>query len=152
MSRISSAVQPLVSAPLTWTRSSLARPIAAVMAIAASDFVLSGSEIDDRHLSAETVERVIAGGDDAARGVEDQAKLGVFFEGGKHFVEDGNLCSEVFRFAPRVARAVRPAHPGSHPVNALVATRCEDPSEARFDVIVRAERRAAERRKMFCPV
>jgi len=29
MSRISSAVQPLVSAPLTWTRSSLARPIAA---------------------------------------------------------------------------------------------------------------------------
>ena len=37
------AVQPLLSAPLTWTRSSLARPIAAVMATAASDFVLSGS-------------------------------------------------------------------------------------------------------------
>src|SRR5260370_965289 len=47
MSRISSAVQPLASAPLTWARRSLARPIAAVIAIAATGhtvgvFIISG--------------------------------------------------------------------------------------------------------------
>ena len=116
------------------------------------DFLAGGSEIDNGHLASEAVKGVIAGGDDAAGGVQNEFALRIFFEARQDFVEDGNFFGEVLGFALGVGGTVRPAHPGGNAVDARVAASREDGSEAGFDLIVTADGGTAESGKIFCPV
>jgi hypothetical protein len=116
------------------------------------DFVVGGGEIDDGHLAAEAVKRVIAGGNDAAGSVQNKVALGIFFEAGEDFVEDGDLFGEVLGFALEVIRAVWPTHPGGDAVDAGETPSAKNGSESRFDLVVTADGRTAEGREIFCPV
>ena len=126
-----------------------------ILEIAADEklhFVIGRGEINDSHLAAQAVKRVIAGGDDATGGVEDEIAIGIFLKRREHFIEDGDFFREVLRFALGVSRAVRPAHPRCYAINAGVAAGFQNGSEARFDFVVAADRGAAESREIFRPV
>ncbi len=103
------------------------------------DFLAGGSQINNGHLASETVQGVIAGGDDAAGGVQNEIALRIFFEARQDFIEDGNFLGEVLGFALEVSGTVRPAHPGGNAVDARVAASTQYGSEAGFDLIVTAD-------------
>jgi len=111
-----------------------------------------GGEVDDRHLAAEAVEGVIAGGNDTSSGVEDEVPLGVLLKTGQDFVENSDFCGEILRLALGIYGAVRPTHPGCNTVDAGVAPRPENGGQARFNLIIAADGGTAERRKIFCPM
>jgi hypothetical protein len=116
------------------------------------DFIGGSSEVNDGHLAAESMERVIARGDDAASGVENKFALRIFFQAGKNFGKHGDFFSEVLRFAFGVGRAVGPTHPSSDAVNAGVASGGENGSEAGFDLVVATNRGTTESGEIFGPV
>ena len=116
------------------------------------DFVAGCGEIDDGHLAAKTMERVIASGDYAAAGVQNKIALGILFEPGENFVEHGDFFGQVLIFALRIGGRIGPAHPGRDTVDARVAAGFEDGSEASFDLIVAADGWTAERGEIFGPV
>jgi hypothetical protein len=116
------------------------------------DFFGSDGEINNGHLAAKAMEGVIAGGNDAAGSVENELALGVLFEAGENFIEDGDFLGEVLCFALEVSRAVRPTHPGGNAVDAAISTRVEGRSEACFDLIVAAHGGASKSGKIFCPM
>lgn len=116
------------------------------------DFFAGCGEIDDGHLTAEAMEGVIAGGDDAAAGVQNEIALGILFETGENFVEDGNFFGQVLVFALRIGGCIGPAHPGRDTIDASVAAGFEDGSETSFDLIVAADGGTAERGEIFGPV
>lgn len=116
------------------------------------DFVAGGGEIHDAHLAAKAIERVIAGGDDAATGVENKIALGILFETGENFVEHSDFFGQVLIFALRISWCVGPAHPGRDTVDASVAAGFEDGSEASFDLIVAADSGTAEGSEIVGPV
>ncbi len=116
------------------------------------DFLGGRSQIDNGHLAAQAVEGVVARGNDAAGGIEDEFALWIFFETGEDFVEDGDFFSKVLRFTLEVGGAVRPAHPRRNAVDTRIAAGREDRSEASFDLIVATDRGTAESREIFGPV
>jgi len=115
-------------------------------------FVVGDSQVDDVHLATEAVESVIAGGDDAAAGVQNEVARGILLEARKDFVEDGDFLGEVLGFALGVSGTVRPTHPGRDAVDAGVVASGEKGTETRFDVIVTADGGTAQGGKIFCPM
>ncbi len=57
------------------------------------NLLVGGSKVDDGHLAAQAVKGVIAGGNDAAGGVEDEFALGIRFQAGENFIKNGNFLS-----------------------------------------------------------
>lgn len=115
-------------------------------------FFGSNGEINNGHLSAKAMEGVIASGNDAASGVENEFALGVLFKAGENFIEDGDFLGEILCLALEVSRTVRPTHPGGDTVDPAVSTRVEGRSEACFDLIVAAHGGASKSGKIFCPM
>lgn len=115
-------------------------------------FIVGGCEIDDGHLATQAVQRVIAGGDDTAGGIQNEIAFGIFLEIRKDLVEDGNFFGEILGFAFEVRGAVWPAHPGGDAVNAGITTFGEDWREARFDLVVATDRWTTESGEIFGPV
>jgi hypothetical protein len=114
--------------------------------------VAGGGEIDNRHLAAEAMEDVIASDDDTAARVEDKVAVRIVLEIREGFIKDGDLCGEVFGFTVSVGRAVRPTHPSCNTLDACVAARSEDRSQAGFDLIIARDRGTADGSEIFCPV
>ena len=98
------------------------------------------------------MEGVIAGGNDAASGVQNEFALGVLLQIGENFVEDGNFFGEVVCFALGIVRTVWPAHPSRDAVDAIEAARFEERGKARFDLVVAANGGASEGGEVFCPM
>ena len=115
-------------------------------------FFIGNGQIDDGHLATQAVKGVIAGGDDAAAGVQNEITIGVALKAGEDFIEDGNFFGEILRFSLGICGAVRPTHPGGDAINAGIATRIEDRGEARFDLIVAADGGTAESSEILGPV
>ena len=116
------------------------------------DFVVRSSEVEHGHLAAETVKRVIAGGDDAAGGVEYELAIGILLKAGKDVVKNRDFFGEILGFAFGIGEAIRPTHPSRNTVDAGEATRLQDGSEAGLDLIVATHRGTTQSCKIFGPV
>jgi len=115
-------------------------------------FAVRGGEVSDGHLAAQSMEGVIAGGNDAAGCVEDEFAFRILFEAGENLIEDSHFLGEILRFAFEVSWTVRPTHPGGNAVDAGVSTLFKDGGEARFDLVVAADGRTSECGEIFCPM
>lgn len=90
------------------------------------------------------MEDVIAGANDAAGGVEDELTLRVFLESGENVVEGSDFLAEIFGFAFGIVGFVGPTHPGSDPIDGLIAAGLKSRSETSFDGIVATDGGTAE--------
>jgi len=116
------------------------------------EFFVRCGEVNDGHLAAQAMQSVIAGGYDAAGGIQDKFARGVVLQTGENLVKHSDFFGEVLSSPLRVVRTVRPTHPCRDTVDSAKAACVEGGSEARFDLIVAANGGTTESGEVFCPV
>ena len=115
------------------------------------DFFLGRSQVDDRHLTTQAMQGVIASRNNAAGGVSTSSRFRSLSRP-REFRRERQFFRKVPRFAFEIGRTVRPTHPGGHTVDSGMPTRFEDRRETRFDLIVATDGGASKGGEIFRPM